>query len=99
MGVVKPTLDVVYNSGYQTTVTQEDEVAQDEYFLLNGRLSLGSFDEIWEWALVGKNLTNEKVVGYASEVPIATRIQGARTHFGFVRPPRAIGLNFRYNFY
>ena len=99
LGVVKPTLDVVYNSGYQTTVTQDDDVAQDSYFLLNGRLSLGSFDETWEWALVGKNLTNEKVVGYASEVPIATRIQGSKTHLGFVRPPRAIGLNFRYNFY
>lgn len=98
VGIFKPTLDVLYNSGYQTTVTQDDDVAQDSYFQFNGRLSLGSFDGIWEWALVGENLTNEKIVGTAAEVPLS-RLQGSKTHFGFLRPPRSIGLNFRYNFY
>lgn len=99
IGVFKPTLDVIYNSGYETTVTQDADVAQDEYFQFNGRLALQSFNESWEIALVGQNLSNERIVSFASEVPIATRIQASKTHFGFVRPPRTIGLNFRYDFY
>lgn len=99
LGVLKPTVDILYNSGYQTSVTQDEDIAQEAYFQFNGRLALASFDDIWEIAVVGKNLTNERIVGFASEVPIATRIQGSKTHFGFVRPPRSLGLNFRYNFY
>lgn len=99
LGIFKPTLDVLYNSGYETTVTQDPDVAQDDYVQFNGRIALKSFEKTWEWALVGENLTNEKIVGFASEVPFATRIQGSKTHFGFIRPPRSIGINFRYNFY
>ena len=95
----EPTLDVLYNSGYETTVRLDSDVAQDEYIQLNGRLGFSSLEESWEVAIVAQNMTNEKVVSYASEVPIATRLQGSKTHFGFVRPPRSVGLNFRYKFY
>ena len=97
--VIKPTLDVLYNSGYETTVRQDSDVAQKEYAQFNGRLAIASLEEAWELALVGENITNEKIVGFASEVPIATRIQGSKSHFGFVRPPRSFGINFRYKFY
>ncbi|MGB5325635.1 MAG: hypothetical protein WBN40_09465, partial [Pseudomonadales bacterium] len=99
LGVLKPTVDILFNSGYQTTVTLDDDVAQDQYFQFNGRLAIVSFDEKWEVALVGENLTDEKIVGYAAEVPISTRIQGSKTHLGFIRPPRSVGVNFRYKFY
>ena len=97
--IFKPTLDVLYNSGYETTVRLDSDVAQEEYTEFNARLSFESLEEAWEIAIVGQNLTNEKVVTFASEVPIATRIQGSKSHFGFVRPPRSVGLNFRYKLY
>lgn len=97
--VLKSTLDVIYNSGYETTVTQDSTVAQNEYFQFNGRIAFKSSDDLWELALTGENLTNEKIVLFAGEVPLSTRVQGSRTHFGFVRPPRTMGLSFTANFY
>ena len=96
---IKSALDVIYNSGYQTTVSQEEAVAQPEYVQLNGRLALAHADQLWELALTGENLTNEGIISFAAEVPIALRIQGANSFYGFVRPPRSIGLNFRYNIF
>jgi len=90
---------VLYNSGYQTAVSQEEAVAQPEYVQLNGRLGLGHVDGLWELALTGENLTNEGIVSFASELPIGLRVQGANSFIGFVRPPRSIGLNFRYNIF
>ena len=95
----KPTLDVLYNSGYHTTVSQDEAVEQPEYVQLNGRLALGHADGLWELALTGENLTNEGIVSFAQETPIGARIQGANGFYGFVRPPRSIGLNFRYSIF
>lgn len=98
-GIFKSTLDVLYNSGYYTSVRQDEDVAQDEYFQFNGRLALASEDELWEIAVTGENLTNEKIVLFANELPIASRLQASKSHYGFVRSPRAIGVSFRVNFY
>ncbi len=99
LGNFKPTLDVIYNSGYHTSASQDPLVEQDEYFLFNGRLELSSFEEVWVLALVGENLSDEKIVSYSNDTPIGSRSQGARGFIGFVRPPRSIGINLRYNFY
>lgn len=95
----KPTLDVLYNSGYHTAASQDPVAEQGEYFQFNGRLALGSIREVWELALTAQNITNEKIVSYANDTPIGARLQGARGFYGFVRPPRTIGINMRYKFY
>ena len=99
MGLFKPTLDILYNSGYHTSSSQDPLVYQDEYFQFNGRLAISSLEDTWEVALTGQNLTNEKIVSYANDTPIGARFQGARGFIGFIRPPRTIGINLRYNFY
>ena len=99
MGLLKPTLDVLYNSGYYTNITQDDDIAQDMYMQFNGRLAVSDFDGLWEVALTGENLTNEKIVSYAQDLPIASGVMGSRSYWGLVRPPRTIGINLRYNFY
>lgn len=96
---VNYTLDVIYNSGYATDVTQDDDVAQDAYTLLNGRIELADPDDIWSIAITGQNLTDEKVVSSAGQLPFATGLAQQRAYFGFVQPPRTIGLNLKYSFY
>ncbi|RZV50856.1 MAG: TonB-dependent receptor, partial [Pseudomonadales bacterium] len=98
-GIFSPTLDVLYNSGYETVSTQDSDVAQDKYFQFNGRLELSDFDGAWTVALTGENLTNEKIVGTAAPVPVANGLASQRAYIGFIRPPRSIGLNVRYNFF
>ncbi|MBT8138400.1 MAG: TonB-dependent receptor [Gammaproteobacteria bacterium] len=99
LGIFSPTLDVLYNSGYETVSTQDSDVAQDKYFQFNGRLELSDFDGAWTVALTGENLTNEKIVGTAAPVPVANGLASQRAYIGFIRPPRSIGLNVRYNFF
>ena len=99
LGLFKPTLDVLYNSGYFPSVNQDPDIFQDEYWQLNGRVAVASFDDIWEVAITGENLTNEKIVTNATEVPLAVLNNGSATYAGFIRPSRTIGLNLRYNFY
>ncbi|MBT8138658.1 MAG: TonB-dependent receptor [Gammaproteobacteria bacterium] len=97
LGVFRPTLDLLYNSGYHTSTSQDPLVAQDKFLQLNGRLELASFEDTWTVAVTGENITNEKIVSYSNDTPIGSRLQGARGFIGFTRPPRSIGVNLRYN--
>ncbi len=97
--ILNPSLDILYNSGYHTALNQDPRVFQDEYTQFNARIALESAEEVWTVALVGENLTNEVIIGNSTLVPATVVVQGAPVYAGFVRPPRSIGLNFRYNFY
>ncbi len=99
VGLFRPTLDVIYNSGYHTSATHDPIAYQDAYFQFNGRLEISSFEDTWVVALTGENLSDEKILSYANDVPIGTRTQGSRTLMGVVRSPRAIGINLRYTFF
>ena len=99
LGLLETTLDILYNSGYETTSTQDPDVAQDKYTQLNGRIGISSFESTWEAALTVQNITNRKIVSYANETPLAVRTMGSKGFYGFVQSPRAIGVNLRYNFY
>lgn len=99
LGLLKPTLDVLYNSGYYTSGSQDPLSAQEEYVQLNGRIELASFEDTWSVALTGENLTDRKIISYSNETPLGARVQGSRGFVGFIRPPRSIGINLRYKFY
>lgn len=97
--VFSPALDIIYNSGYLTNFSQDPDVAQGEFFQFNGRLSLASQEQAWELAVTMENITNERIITYSQDLPIATGIAATRAYWGISRPPRSIGLNFRYNFF
>ena len=67
--------------------------------MINGRLALSDFEGGWELALVGKNLTDEEVVNYANDTPLANSIFGSVNHYGFIARPRSIGLQAIYRWY
>ncbi len=49
-------------------------------------------------ALVGRNLTDETVVSYAGDTPLANRLFRARSYYGFVDQPMGIALEARLKF-
>ena len=49
-------------------------------------------------ALVGRNLSEETVVSYAGDAPLANRLFRARSYYGFVDQPRTIAIEARLNF-
>ena len=67
---------------------------------VNARIALSDADNIWELALIGKNLTDENVVTYANGLPVAS-ILTDRTgtgYYAFYERPRTIALQGTFRF-
>ncbi len=86
------TTDVTYSSKFLQSLTLDPVTTQDAFYKLNARLALGSDAGNWELALVGRNLTDETTVSYAGDTPLASRLFGARSYYGFTDAPRGIAL-------
>ena len=41
---------------------------------------------------MARNLTDEEVLSYAGDTPLAGSIFGARSYYGFVDPPRTVAI-------
>jgi len=61
----------------------------DSHLTLNGRVSLMNIGSNWELALIGKNLTDEKIRTYANDVPL---MDGA--YFTYMGMPRTVAIQF-----
>jgi outer membrane receptor protein involved in Fe transport len=53
-------------------------------------------DEVWRVALLGKNLTDEHTIAYASEMRLAYNETGAATWTGMVDAPRSFSVQLSY---
>jgi outer membrane receptor protein involved in Fe transport len=92
----RATADVIYSDEYHTNSTKEIGTLQDSYTKLNLRLALEG--EAWTFAILGKNLTDEDVIEFSSEVPLSGSDLLAPTYYGYLHPPRTIAAQFEYNF-
>lgn len=92
-------LDVVFTDDYNPTQNLDPTQEQDGYAVLNGRLALADFNKGWEIALVGKNLTDEEIVTYANDTPLANSVFGSVNHYGFIARPRSVALQAAYRWY
>lgn len=91
-------VDVNFTADYNPTQNLDEELQQGEHEVYNMRLSISDIDNVWELALLGRNLTDRKIVTYANDVPLATGIFGTRTSYGFIQRTRSVALQGRYNF-
>jgi len=85
-------VDVLYSADYLTSLTLDPASAQDAYTKLNARIAFGPAEGNWQLALIGRNLTDEQVVSYSGDVPLAGSIFAARSYYGFVDPPRTLAI-------
>jgi outer membrane receptor protein involved in Fe transport len=85
-------VDVLYSDEYLVSLTLDPVAVQDSYTKLNARIALGGSEGRWELALVGRNLTDEEVISYAGDVPLAGSTFAARSYYGFVDPPRTLAI-------
>jgi iron complex outermembrane recepter protein len=86
------TLETVYSGAYFPQATLDPATEQDSYAKLNARIALSSQEGNWEIALLGRNLTDETVTGYAADIPLAARTFGAASYGSFVAPPRTVAV-------
>jgi len=92
------TLETVYSGAYYPQATLDPATKQDSYAKFNARVALSPNDGNWEIALLGRNLTDETVTGYAADIPLAARTFGAPSYGSFVAPPRSLALQARFSF-
>lgn len=88
------TLDVVFNAGYLTTPSLDSRFEQSSYTKINARIALSGANDLWELALIGKNLTDETVITYANGLPVASVLtKGAGSGFyAFYEPARSLAI-------
>lgn len=95
---LRTTLDLIYSSDYSPTQNLDSRVQQDSYVKVNARIALVGNGAQWELALVGKNLTDEKVVSYANDAPLAYNFFTTVAHYGIIEPPRTVAVQGMYRF-
>lgn len=94
----RTTLDLVFTTDYNPSQNLDPNIQQDGYTKVNMRVAIEDFDAGWEVALVAKNLTDERVVTYANDTPLAANLTQSIGYYAFVESPRTIALQGIYRF-
>ena len=92
----RATFDVLYEDEYFTESSKEVGTIQDAYTKFNLRLALEG--DRWTVAVLGKNLTDEEVLEFSSEVPLSGAFLSAPAYYGYLHPPRTITAQLDYRF-
>jgi len=92
------TVDLIFSAKYLTSSNLDPLQEQSGYTKLNARLSIAGRSEHWVLALVGKNLTNEKIMTLSGDVPLAGGSFDAPGFSAFFEQPRSIALQATYRY-
>ncbi len=95
---VRSTLDIIFTDDYNPSQTLDSAMDQDGYSKINARIALSDADDVWELALVGKNLTDEEILTYSSASPLAFSLFGAKSRYAFYERERTIAIQGTYRF-
>ena len=92
-------MDLVYMMTISTS-NLDPKAKQDAFILVNARVSLANAEDTWEAALIGRNLTDETVINFGGNTPLASTLTGGtgNSYYGFVNRPRNIALQGVYRF-
>lgn len=91
-------VDFFYTSEYDASATFDPALVQDDYTTINARLAIGSVDGGWELALLGRNLTDEKVLQFGGDTPLAGSNFGVKSNYAFFSQGQTLALQATFNF-
>lgn len=93
-------LNFDFSSGYVPAANLDPRTYQDGYAKVGARLAIGAEDGQWTLALVGRNLTNERIKQTASALPLATTFTANRgvAYSAIYDRPRNIALQADFKF-
>jgi outer membrane receptor protein involved in Fe transport len=80
-------LTAAFSDEYDTQLDKSEPTIAESYVLVNARAAIAKQDGSWEVAVIGSNLTDERLFNFAGNLPL---FSGA--HFANTRPPRLITL-------
>jgi outer membrane receptor protein involved in Fe transport len=92
--------NVDFSSSYIALANLDPRTKQDSFEKIGARVSIGSADDRWEVAIIGRNLTDETILQTAGAMPLATTItRGTGVAYnGIFDRPKSIALSARYRF-
>ncbi|MAY36613.1 MAG: TonB-dependent receptor [Spongiibacteraceae bacterium] len=93
---VRGAFDVVFSGEYNPTQDLDPRLLQDAYYKVNLRAAIADEAAGWEFALIGKNLTDEVIITYANSMSLANSVFGAIGHYAFIERPRNVAAQFTY---
>ena len=89
-------IDAQFVDGHQVHVNLDPKGEIDAYSLVGMRVQIGQ--EHWHLAVLGKNLTDEKVITYANNAPLSEGSFGTNSFYSFVNRPRTVTLEAAFKF-
>jgi len=91
-------VDVFYTDDYDASATFDPALVQDSYSMINARVGIGADTGKWQVALLGKNLSDEKVLSFGGDTPLAGSTFGAKSNYAFYNPGRTLTVQASINF-
>ena len=92
--------DANFSDSYLFNPTLDPRSEQDAYVTHNLRIGLGPADGTWEVAFIGKNLSDEDIVTYGGEAPLAGSLTGGTgmAYYKFLDRPATYAVQGTYRF-
>jgi iron complex outermembrane receptor protein len=90
---LRTSLNLNYSAPYFLDADLDPELVQQTYTTVGLRLALAAFDDQWELALVGKNLTEQRILNAGQDMPLISG--GYAAH---ISAPRTLTVQGRYRF-
>ncbi len=85
-------VNMFYTSEYDASATFDPGLVQDDYSMFNFRIGIGPSSGDWEIALLARNLTDEKVLQFGGDTPLAGGTFGAKSNYAFYGQGRTLSL-------
>lgn len=89
-------LDLFHTSEYDASATYDPALVQDTYTKFDARIGVGT--DIWQIALLGKNLSDERVLLFGGDTPLAGSTFGLKSNYAFYGQGRTLSLQGSVNF-
>lgn len=93
-------VDVEYSDDYFVSPTLDENLRQDAFARVDGRLQIKPEAGRWQLLLTVKNMTNQVVNTFGNRVPLSTTLTGGggTAYYSFFQPPRSFLFQYSYNF-
>jgi outer membrane receptor protein involved in Fe transport len=95
---VHAVFDAFYTDDYDASATFDPALVQDSYTMINARVSVGDASGRWQVALLAKNLTDEKILSFGGDTPLAGSTFGRKSNYAFFRTGSTLSLQATVNF-
>lgn len=91
-------VDMFFTSKYFASATLDPDLVQPGYATINARLGVGPDSGMWQIAVVGRNLTDKRILMFGGDTPLAGSLFGANSDYAFRSKGRSFSVQVRARF-